>query len=125
MNLPSFVLPYQRSPSRCKTLLFVFTHTIPAAGGVFASTCAGFVVSEVPAFWLCAGAGAAGGVVAADGGAASPATRGVPLSMGLFGTPSVDRSPTDLYGRTSMLFLAVSLPNPSSLSRFASAAQLT
>src|SRR5207245_9407611 len=98
MNLPSFVLPYQRSPSRWKTLLFVFTHTIPAAGGDFASTCAGSVVSEVPAFSLCADAGAAGGVVAADVAVDPTVTSAVVFTLVLFGTPDLDRAPPDRYG---------------------------
>jgi hypothetical protein len=67
MNLPSLVLPYQRSPSRWKTLVFVCTRTMPLAGDVPASVSAGFAFSGTVAFRLAAGAEPEGGVAAVDG----------------------------------------------------------
>src|SRR5215468_887712 len=109
MNLPFFVLPYQRSPSRWNTLVSRFTQTIPLTGGCCAVVA---VLGARPpgeaGAWVC---GAGGAAPAVDGRAAPAAapnvTSGVILSIVFFGTPALARSAADVYGRPAMIFFAV------------------
>src|SRR5262245_58786904 len=123
MNLPCFVLPYQRSPSWWNTPLSVLTHTIPFAGGTRASVVLDLAASVLlpPAdvavlstlsaagfFPWATGAGA-GGVPETD-------TSGEILSIVFLDTPALERSSTAEYGRPAMIFLAVASPTPGSFS---------
>src|SRR5215470_8402084 len=125
MNLPSFVFPYHRSPSSWNTPDFVLTHTMPLAGGTFASMLSDFVDGAL----LLAG-GFSGAVFAADGGAGVAAapptvTSGVSFWIVLAETPAFDKSCTDVYGRPAMIFFAVAGPTPGSASSSFSVAELT
>src|SRR5215472_14524098 len=101
MNLPCFVFPYQRSPSRWYTFVSVFTHTIPFTGGCCAGWEADSVLAPRAGAALAAGCGAGagstsraaggGGAYAWRAGAAACAptvTSGVIFSIVLLGTPA-------------------------------------
>src|SRR5215831_9849163 len=128
MNLPSFVLPYQRSLSRWYTFVLVFTQTIPFSGGTRASVVLGLAVSLfLPAdgaFGLSAATAGASVAFAAAGAAAPTETSGVILSIVFLETPALERSFTDWYGRPATIFLAVAAPTPGSFSSSAWVAEL-
>src|SRR5689334_19152484 len=96
MNCPFLVLPYQRSPSRWKTFVLVFTHTIPFTGGV----CAVVADAAVDAAGVLAGvelvaaAGAAGALVAAPPATGFTVTSGVIFVIVAAGTPAFFKSST-------------------------------
>src|SRR5437867_7371956 len=124
MNLPSFVFPYQRSPSWWNTPVLVFTQTIPFAGGTRVSV-VGLAVSlllPTEGGWGFSAfpAGAAEcGAVAAEGPAPPIDTSGAILSIVFLGTPTLERSLTNEYGLPAMIFFAVASPTPG---RFSSSA---
>src|ERR1700758_1372613 len=71
MYFPCLVFPYQRSPSRWKTFVSVFTHTMPSAGGACADSALEAAGAEELAFFAdepeAAAGAAAGAEEAAEG----------------------------------------------------------
>lgn len=87
----------------------------PAAGVPVAAVVAVFVAAGVEVLAAAAGGGVEGFAVAAGGGAAVALptfTIDENAEICLAVRPAFDRSPTELYGRPAMIFLAVDAPMP-------------
>src|SRR5215831_10354420 len=108
MNLPCFVLPYQRSPSRWKTFVSVLTQTIPLTGGCWGVPAAGSAAGFPEAGWeaillepaerevsVVGAAGFGGGAVSAAALLAETVTIEPILSIVDALTPARDKSATE------------------------------